>query len=84
MATVSASQRGADAFVAGEDLVAEIAGVGAQTPLVHAVVGAEGAAAFRQNFEFAPAAEGQAVGTLRQGVGLGTTAGKGTGGEHTL
>jgi hypothetical protein len=37
---------GADAAVAGEDLVAEVAGVGAETPLVDAVVGAEGAAAF--------------------------------------
>src|ERR1700686_4782756 len=35
---------GADAAVAGEDLVAEVAGVGAGTPLVDAVAGAEGAA----------------------------------------
>jgi hypothetical protein len=37
---------GAGAVVADEDLVAEVAGVGAETPLVDAVVGAEGAAAF--------------------------------------
>jgi hypothetical protein len=49
---------GADAAVAGKDLVAEVAGVGAETPLVDAVVAAEGAAAFGQDFEFAPAAEG--------------------------
>ena len=53
---------GADALVAGEDLVAEVARVGAETPLVDAVVGAEGAAAFGENLQFAPAAEGQAVG----------------------
>ena len=37
---------GADTTVAGEDLIAEVAGVGAETPLVDAVVTAEGAAAF--------------------------------------
>jgi hypothetical protein len=37
---------GADAAVAGKDLVAEVAGVGAETPLVDAVIAAEGAAAF--------------------------------------
>ena len=37
---------GADALVAGEDLVAEVAGVGAETPLMDAVFAAEGAAAF--------------------------------------
>jgi hypothetical protein len=36
---------GTDASVAGEYLVAEVAGVGAETPLVDAVVAAEGAAA---------------------------------------
>jgi len=36
---------GADAAVPGEDPVAEVTGVGAQTPLVDAVVAAEGAAA---------------------------------------
>jgi hypothetical protein len=49
---------GADAAVAGEDLVAEIAGVGAETPLMDAVVGAEGAAAFGHDLEVAPTAEG--------------------------
>ena len=53
---------GADALVAGEDLVAEVAGVGAETPLMDAVVAAEGAAAFGEDLQFAPAAEGQAVG----------------------
>jgi hypothetical protein len=53
---------GTDAAVAREDLIAEVAGVGAETPLVDAVVGAEGAAAFGEDFEIAPAAEGQVVG----------------------
>jgi hypothetical protein len=52
----------ADAAVAGEDLVAEIAGVGAETPLVDAEVGAEGAAALGENLHEAPAAERAAVG----------------------
>jgi hypothetical protein len=37
---------GADASITGEDLVAEITGIGTETPLVDAVVGAESAAAF--------------------------------------
>lgn len=41
---------GADAAIAGEDLVAEVAGIGAETPLVDAVVGAEGASAFGEDF----------------------------------
>jgi hypothetical protein len=53
---------GADAVVAGEDLVAEVARVGAETPLVDAVVAAEGAAAFGEDFKVAPAAEGKVVG----------------------
>ena len=52
---------GADAAIAGEDLVAKVAGVGAETPLVDAVVAAEGAATFGDDFEVAPAAEGEAV-----------------------
>jgi hypothetical protein len=53
---------GADAAVAGKDLVAEVAGVGAETPLVDAIVAAEGAAAFGEDFEVAPAAEGKVIG----------------------
>jgi hypothetical protein len=48
--------------VAGEDLVAEVAGIGAKTPLVDAEVRTEGAAAFGDDFEIAPATEGQVVG----------------------
>jgi hypothetical protein len=73
---------GADAAVAGEDLVAEVAGVGAETPLVDAVVAAEGAAAFGEDFEFAPAAEGQTVGTDGESMARGAAAGEGARDDH--
>lgn len=66
---------GADAAVARKDLVAEVAGVSAEAPLVDAVVGAEGAAAFGENFEFAPAAEREVVGTEWQGRASGGASG---------
>lgn len=74
---------GADAVVAGEDAIAEVAGIGAEAMLVHAVVRAEGAAAFGENFEIAPAAQGEAVGSEGQLGGLDAAAGKGAGDEHT-
>jgi hypothetical protein len=52
---------GAAPAVAGEDLVAEVAGVGAQAPLVDAVVAAEGAAAFGDDLKLAPAAQRKTV-----------------------
>jgi hypothetical protein len=73
---------GADSSVAGEDLVAEIAWVGAETPLVDAVVGAEGAAAFGEDFEIAPSAEGQVVWAERQRCASGVASGKGSGRMH--
>ena len=75
---------GADAAVAREDLIAEVAGVSAETPLVNAVVAAECAAAFRQDFEIAPTTEGKVVGTDGQGLPCGAAAGEGAGGEHAL
>lgn len=74
----------ADAVVAGEDLVAEVAGVGTETPLVDAVVGTEGAAAFRENFIIAPAAEGTAVLAAGQDVGADASACEGTGNHGFL
>ena len=65
----------ADATVAGEDLVAEVAGVGAEAPLMDAEVGTEGSAAFGEDFELAPAAEGQAVGSGGELLALGAAAG---------
>jgi len=64
---------GADSAVAGEDQVAEVAGIGSETPLVDAVIRTEGAAAAREDFKLAPAAERQAVGAKRQGVRVGAT-----------
>jgi hypothetical protein len=75
---------GADAVVASEDLVAKVAGVSAETPLVDAVVGAEGAAAFGKDFEFAPAAERQVVGAEWQGCACGVASGESTGGVHAF
>ena len=75
---------GADAAVAGEDMVAKVAGVGAETPLVDAIVAAEGAAAFGDDFEIAPATEGKVVGAERQGLARGAASGECAGGEHAL
>jgi hypothetical protein len=75
---------GADAAVAGEDLIAEVAGIGAETPLVNAIVGAEGAAAFSDYFEVAPAAEGQLVGAQRQGCAGGVASWESAGRVHAF
>jgi len=72
----------ANAAVAGEDLIAEVAGIGAETPLVDAVVAAEGAAAFGEDFEFAPAAEGEIVGTDGESMARGAAAGEGARDDH--
>jgi len=74
---------GADAVVAGEDLVAEISGVGAETPLVDAVVAAEGAAAFGEDLEVAPAAERQTVGAGGESVWGNAATGQRAGNEHS-
>jgi hypothetical protein len=70
---------GAAAAVSGEDLVAEVAWVGAEAPLMDAVVGTEGAAAFGEDFEVAPAAEWEAVGAFGKSVAGGSAAGEGAG-----
>ena len=66
---------GTDAAVTSEDLVAEVAGVGAEPVLVDAVVGAEGTATFGEDLELAPAAEGQAVGAGGESGAVGATSG---------
>ena len=66
---------GANAAIAREDLVAEVAGVGAKTPLVDTVVGAKSATAFGENLEVAPTAEREIIGAARQNVLLGTATG---------
>lgn len=57
--------KGADAAVAEEDLVAQIAWIGAQAPLVDAELGAEGPAAAREDLQLAPAAERAIAGRRR-------------------
>jgi hypothetical protein len=74
---------GADATVAGEDEIAEVAGVGAETPLVDAVIGAEGAAAASEDFKLAPATEGETVGAEREGCAADASGfGEGSGGAR--
>jgi len=58
---------GAAALVAEEDLFAEVAGLGAEAPLVDAVCRAEGEAA-RRDLKRAPAAEAAVVGAAGSGV----------------
>jgi len=53
---------GAASAIASEDLIAEIARVGAKTPLVYAVVAAEGAAAFGDDLKLTPSTKRKAVG----------------------
>jgi len=75
---------GAKATVAGEDLVAEIPGVGAETPLVDAVVAAKRAATLGENLKLAPAAERQTIRTFGKSVAAGAATGEGAGDEHAL
>ena len=75
---------GAAATVAGKDLITEIAGVGAETPLVDAVVAAESTAAFGENLKLAPAAEGQTIWACRKSMAAGAATGKGAGDEHAF
>lgn len=73
---------GADAAVAREDLVTEVARVRPETPLVHAVRRAEGPAAARRHLQGAPAAEGAAVRAGREGRGVHEAAGHAPGGAR--
>jgi hypothetical protein len=71
----------ADAAIAFEHPVAEVAGVGAEPPFVHALIRAEGAAAFG-NFDRAPAAEAAAGGASGEGAIGGGASGHGAAGAH--
>lgn len=73
---------GADATVAGEDLIAEVSGVGAETPLMDAVIRAKGAAAFGEDLELAPAAESKAIWAGGERLAGSAAAGEGAGGMH--
>jgi hypothetical protein len=52
---------GTASAIARKDLIAQITGVGAETPLVHAVVAAEGATAPGDDLKLAPPAKWQAI-----------------------
>lgn len=69
-------------MVAGKDLIAEIAGIGAETPLVDAIIAAEGATAPGENFEIAPTAERQAVRAFCKGIAGCASSGEGARNEH--
>jgi len=76
--------KGAAAVVAREDLLAQIAGVGTQPPLVYAEVAAEGAATPGENLELAPAAERKPIRTSEHILHIGAAARKCTGYRHVL
>jgi len=76
--------KGAAAIVAREDLLAQVAGVGAQPPLVYAVIAAEGAAAPSEYLELAPAAERKPIRTSEHILHIGAAARKCTGYRHVL
>ncbi len=74
----------ADTAITRKHLVAKIPGVGAQTPLMHAVLATEGPATLRQNLKIAPPAKRQPVRPLRKRSSRRTTAGKGARYRHRL
>jgi hypothetical protein len=71
----------ADATIALEHLLAKICGLGAQFPLVHAELGAEGVASAR-DLKRTPAAEAAAVGASRNFPAIDPTAFHGPRGAH--
>jgi len=75
---------GADSAIASEDLIAEVAGVGAEAPLVNTVVAAEGATTPGDDLKLAPAAERQAVWSLGQGFASGVASLECSRHEHGL
>jgi hypothetical protein len=66
----------ASAAIASKDLVAEISGIGAKTPLIYAVVAAEGSPTLCEDLKIAPTAERKAIGARGQVVAARTTAGE--------
>ena len=75
---------GAAAAVASEDLITEVARVGAQTPLMNAVVAAERATASGEDLKIAPAAQRQAIWAPGERAARCTAAGKRAGRKHGL
>lgn len=76
--------KSAAAMIAGEDLIAKISGVGSHTPLVNAVVGAEGATALCNDLKVAPAAERKAIGPGGESIAGSTATGECAGNWHAL
>lgn len=48
---------GTTSSIAGKNLIAKVTWIGAKTPLMDAIIAAEGATAFRKDLKFAPAAQ---------------------------
>ncbi len=74
----------ADTAIAGENLIAKIAWIGAKFPLVDAEVGAESEASRGWDFEVAPAAQRSSIGTFFKGGAVGETAGHSSGSGQTF
>jgi hypothetical protein len=72
----------ATSAITSEDLVAQISRIRAKSPLVNAVVAAEGAAAFREDLKLAPATERQAVRAFGKSMSRGAPTGQSTGNKH--
>jgi hypothetical protein len=66
----------ASAAIASKDLVAKISGIGAKTPLVYAVVAAEGSPTLCEDLKITPTAERKAIGAHGQVVATRTAAGE--------
>jgi hypothetical protein len=64
----------ASAAIASKDLVAKISGIGAKTPLVYAVVAAEGSPTLCEDLKIAPTAERKAIGARGKFVAARTAA----------
>lgn len=71
-------------MVAREDLFAQIAGIGAQPPLMHAVIATKGSSATGRYLEVAPAAERQSIWTFWQIFYRSAAARKSAGYKHRL
>ena len=65
--------RGADSAIAFQDFFAQIAGIGSETPLLHAPIRAKREAAFG-HFQIAPAAQAAPVRTFGKAVAIGPAA----------
>ena len=79
--TINLADRATSA-ITSKDLVTQIARISAKTPLVDAVVAAEGATALCEDLKLAPAAERQAIRTFGKSVSRRAPTGQSTGNRH--